>query len=138
MRPVCRLLKALYGHPDSGGIWERHCDQHLRDIGFAEVPSWRSVYYHEELRVLLVVYVDDFKMAGPLEGITEAWQLIRLKLRVEDPTPFGLFLGCRHEMGEVKLGPQRTDRANHDLQCRVISSGQCRVVSFFVAAGYAS
>ena len=33
------------------------------------------------------------------------WRLIRLKLRVGDPTPFGLFLGCRHEMGEVRLGP---------------------------------
>ena len=62
INPVCRLLKALYGHPDSGGIWEQHCDQHLRDIGFVEVPSWRSVYYHKDLRVLLVVYVDDFKM----------------------------------------------------------------------------
>ena len=69
------------------------------------MPSWRSVYYHEELRVLLVVYVDDFKMAGPPEGIAEAWELIRQKLRVEDPTPFGLFLGCRHEMGETRLSP---------------------------------
>ena len=43
-------------------------------------------------------------MAGPPEGIAEAWRLIRLKLRVDDPTPFGLLLGCRHEMGEVKLG----------------------------------
>ena len=63
------------------------------------------MYYRDALRVLLVVYVDDFKTAGPLEGIAEAWRLIRLKLRVEDPVLFGLFLGCRHEMGEVKLGP---------------------------------
>ena len=43
VNPVCRLLKALYGHPDSGGIWEQHCDKHLVDIGFVETPSWRSV-----------------------------------------------------------------------------------------------
>ena len=24
-RPVCRLLRALYGHPDSGTMWEKHC-----------------------------------------------------------------------------------------------------------------
>ena len=23
-RPVCRLLKALYGHPEAGAHWERH------------------------------------------------------------------------------------------------------------------
>ena len=37
-------------------------------------------------------------------GVAEVWRRIRLKLRVEDPTPLGLFLGCRHEMHEVKLG----------------------------------
>ena len=63
-RPVCRLLRALYGHPDSGGLWERHCDSHLRSIGFREIDPWRSVYFHDKLKVLLVVYVDDFKMAG--------------------------------------------------------------------------
>ena len=24
-RPVCRLVKALYGHPDAGAMWEQHC-----------------------------------------------------------------------------------------------------------------
>ena len=24
--PVCPLRLALYGHPDSGGFWERHCE----------------------------------------------------------------------------------------------------------------
>ena len=103
-QPVCKLLKALYGHPDSGGIWEQHCDSHLRKVGFVEIPSWRSVYFHDKLSVLLVVYVDDFKMAGPKNGIEEAWRLIREKIKVEDPTPYGLFLGCKHEIGEVTLG----------------------------------
>ena len=84
-QPVCRLLKALYGHPDSGGIWELHCDSHLKKIGFVEVPSWRSVYFHDKLKVLLVVYVDDFKMAGPKPGIAEAWRLIREKIQGRGP-----------------------------------------------------
>jgi hypothetical protein len=33
-RPVCRLRLALYGHPDSGGHWERHCEAHLKSVGF--------------------------------------------------------------------------------------------------------
>ena len=67
------------------------------------------MYFHDELRVLLVVYVDDFKMAGPKTGLSEAWRRIRLKIKVEDPTPYGFFLGCRHEIGEIrsrKSGPK--------------------------------
>eukprot|EP00975_Prorocentrum_lima_P010056 2143751-Prorocentrum_lima.AAC.1 len=29
-KPVCPLRLALYGHPDSGGCWERHCETHLK------------------------------------------------------------------------------------------------------------
>ena len=28
-KPVCRLLKALYGHPDAGTYWEEHCHKHI-------------------------------------------------------------------------------------------------------------
>ena len=31
--PVCPLVLALYGHPDSGGYWERHCEAHLAEAG---------------------------------------------------------------------------------------------------------
>ena len=25
--PVCPLVLSLYGHPDSGGYWDKHCDE---------------------------------------------------------------------------------------------------------------
>ena len=28
--PVVKLLRALYGHPDSGTMWEQHCDTHVK------------------------------------------------------------------------------------------------------------
>ena len=31
--PVCPLIFSLYGHPDAGGYWERHCAQQLLDGG---------------------------------------------------------------------------------------------------------
>ena len=37
--PVCILKLALYGHPDAGGYWERHCEEHLTSIGFVPVPD---------------------------------------------------------------------------------------------------
>ena len=37
--PVCILRLALYGHPDAGGYWERHCEEHLTSVGFVPVPD---------------------------------------------------------------------------------------------------
>ena len=76
-RPVCRLKLALYGHPDSGGHWERHCEQHLRSVGFVPVREWRSVFWREQERSLLVVYVDDFKLGGPSSFLPGVWKPLR-------------------------------------------------------------
>ena len=62
---VC-LVKALHGHPDSGTFWEERCDESVRAMGFQPLgEEWLSVYTHPELQLVLVVYVGDFKMAGP-------------------------------------------------------------------------
>ena len=70
-RPVVKLRIALYGHPDSGGLWEIHCETQLLAVGFImpDPEGWPSVFYHHELRLLMVVYVDDFKMSGPKESM---------------------------------------------------------------------
>ena len=48
-RPCCRLKKALYGHPDSGTMWEDHCHKQLLSVGFTPLPeSWQSCYYHPD------------------------------------------------------------------------------------------
>ena len=33
-KPVVPLLRALYRHPDSGTMWETHCDKHVASVGF--------------------------------------------------------------------------------------------------------
>ena len=62
-RPVIPLRKALHGHPDAGTFWEQDCDESVRAVGFEPIgEEWPSVYIHEKLQPVLVVYVDDFKM----------------------------------------------------------------------------
>ena len=62
-RPVVRLFKALYGHPDSGTMWEQHCDRKVRELDFVPVgEEWPSMYFHKKLQLLLVIYVDDLKL----------------------------------------------------------------------------
>ena len=96
--PVVRLTLALYGHPDSGGFWELHCEKMLGGVGFQLVfpAAWPSVFFHPQLRLLLAVYVDDFKMAGPKANMQKGWELISSKIDMDSPSPIGRYLGCEH------------------------------------------
>ena len=63
---MVRLDKALYGHPDSGTMWEQHCDKKVQEISFNPLErKWPSMYFHDELKLLLVIYVDDLSLLGP-------------------------------------------------------------------------
>ena len=103
-RPSVRLRKALYGHPDAGTCWERYCDRCVLSQGFEPIPDWPSCYFHPKYKLFLMVYVDDFKLAGPEEHLEKGWDLIRRSgLIIEKPTGPGLFLGCVHERFERKV-----------------------------------
>ena len=107
--PVVPLVKALYGHPDAGGYWEKHCNDHLAKVGFVPVENWPSMFWHQDLSLLLMVYVDDFKMAGPKASLVKGWKLIREGLDVDDPAPVDRCLGCHHSVcdGQVNGKPVR-------------------------------
>ena len=119
---VCPLILALYGHPDAGGYWEKHCEERLLRVGFKNVSDWRSVYWHPVLKLLLAVYVDDFKMSGPVASLPKGWDLIKKGIRTDVPAAAGKYLGCEHRSYE-KLIPAGTNpllfddgKADHTLQ----------------------
>lgn len=95
-QPVVHLVKALYRHPDSGTYWEKHCDAALRKQDFLPIPNWASCYYHADLDLFLVVYVDDFKLIGPAKNLAEGRKKIGLDPKLDAPTKLGLFLRCIH------------------------------------------
>ena len=72
--PVVRLVRALYGHPDSGGYWEQKCSDGLKKCGFERIDeAYNSLWYNKKRDCLLMVYVDDFKMAGTLANMKKCW-----------------------------------------------------------------
>ena len=68
-------------------------------MGFGE--EWPSVYTHPELQLVLVVYVDDFKMAGPKNNLKKGWEWLRENLIIEPETGLDLYLGCNQSKGTV-------------------------------------
>ena len=57
-RPMCQLIKALYGHPESGAHWENHLTKAVRLLGGEPIWNFPSNFWFEDRRLLLTVYVD--------------------------------------------------------------------------------
>ena len=112
------MIRALYGHPQSGGWWELHADRKAQDKGYVPIPNWRGCYWHPTKSIFLIIYVDDFKMAGPDKELEAAWKELRSEIDMDDPTPFGLFLGCKHTIHELhpKGAPRPVKMMEYDVQ----------------------
>eukprot|EP00973_Karenia_brevis_P014649 1998479-Karenia_brevis.AAC.1 len=74
---MCRLVKALYGHPESGGHWEKHLTKALLKCGGVPVQNHPSSFWFAQKRILLTVYVDDLLMSGPSGCHDALWAEIR-------------------------------------------------------------
>ena len=94
--PVVPLRLALYGHPDAGSCWEKHCNTQLAKLGFQPIPNWPGCFSHPKWSTVLVVYVDDFKMAAPVRGLKSSWAAIAKVVNMGEPAPTGRYLGCDH------------------------------------------
>ena len=114
--PVC-ILK---------GCWERHCEEHLTSVGFVPVPDWRSTYWHPELKLLLVVGVDNFEMAGPSANFAKGWSLIRHKIKTDEPHAVTKCSGCEHLVHDTSVGGVSVKQMEYNMlpffeQCVIVT-----------------
>lgn len=96
-RPCCKLIQALYGHPDSGTFWEKHADKAIllhpsRNRLIPGIVRWR---------------LPDVRAGGNMNMM---WERIGKVIQIEDPGPMGLYLGCIHEEGSMRTEDGRTVR----------------------------
>ncbi|MFM7983229.1 MAG: hypothetical protein ACKPKO_28305, partial [Candidatus Fonsibacter sp.] len=57
---------------------------HIKSVGFVPIgPECPSCYYNAKMTLMLSVYVDDFKLAGPKSNIIEGWKRLREGLHIE-------------------------------------------------------
>ena len=54
--PVCVLDKALYGHPESGAIWDKFLSSHLKLGGWHKVEGHPSLYFSPKTKAVSVSY----------------------------------------------------------------------------------
>jgi len=134
-QPMVPLVLALYGHPDSGGIWENHLNSRIGKEGWKQIlpDIWQSIFYHAEYNCMLVVYVDDFKLAGPTENMDKAWASTKRAVNIGDPEPYDRYFGCQHvEFNNVTL-PRKPHPFAHvfDSQAAAAARTQHRTNDFW-------
>ena len=94
---MCRLVRALYGHPESGAHWERHLEAAVKKIGGEKVPDHPSSFWFNRAKLLMTVYVDDILLAGPKGSHDQVWSSLRKEgIKIEDPENLSRFLGRTH------------------------------------------
>ena len=112
VRPVVLLVKALYGHPDAGGLWEQHLKSILKTIKGTEVPEYPGNYYFPDSKLLLSTYVDDLTLAGPADQHAAFWERLTAAVDVEPPEPIYRILGRNHIYASLEVEPNATTTVN--------------------------
>ena len=79
------LIRALYGHPDAGGLWEAHLKKLLKQEGK------KSQSFLETFSLKLSTYVDDLTLSGPTDAHEAFWAKLTKMINVEPPSRS---LGC--------------------------------------------
>ena len=55
------------------------------------------------MSLLLTIYVDDFKLAGPTQNLQKGWSLLRMRLDIGEESDTGMYLGCNIIKKELAL-----------------------------------
>ena len=95
-RPVCRLVRALYGHPEAGGHWERHLAKIVVQLGGVVVPNHPSCFWFGDLRLFLIIYVDDLLLAGPTSSHAPFWEKLGKQVNLDPFENLDRYLGRHH------------------------------------------
>ena len=58
------LVRALYGHPESGALWDAHLGAILIDLGWTKMVVHPGLWLHKKTGAVMAVYVDDLLLAA--------------------------------------------------------------------------
>ncbi len=72
-------------------------------LGFVRIAEeWKSLYWHPQKRAVLLVYVDDIKLAARREHLDELWKGLRSLIEMDEENEDARSLGCDHENFEAR------------------------------------
>jgi len=111
---ICLLNKSLYGSKQGGRQWNKQLHEGLTQLNFTRTYSDTSlyVYHHEDIKIIMPVFVSDMTLASKLEPALENFITELAKhFKLHDLGPTDQLLG-------IKI--------DHDHSLRSISQSQCQ------------
>jgi hypothetical protein len=106
--PVVILEKSLYGHPESGPMWDKRMQGCMKACGFLPLEGSPGFFYNVAEGVEMTVYVDDFTLIAPPCQEARIWAMLDKHITFKDPAePLSRYLGVYHHLSEEKDGTVR-------------------------------
>ena len=102
------LLKALYGHPKAGQLWNNKFVTFMNEEGFIQSVRDKCFFYKLQRLVLVVLYVDDLLVAARhMSDLNKFWSKLERKFKIRSMGEPKFFLGMEvsylQEQGLVSL-----------------------------------
>ena len=95
---LCRLRLALYGHPDSEALLDKHLSAILNRLGWLRQEIHPGLLLHMATGAILTVYVDDLMMAAGLRDEGSLWGSLEKVVEFgEQSFSINKFLGNIHD-----------------------------------------
>jgi hypothetical protein len=102
VRPHCRLLRALYGHPEAGALWEKTLLEIMVSEGWSALPGHGGVFVHQLTKSIMIVYVDDMLLLATVKDSRIHWRNLERKIDYTDPEQeLSRYLGARYSLTPV-------------------------------------
>ena len=102
-KPVVELILSLYGHPESGALWDKHLKKALVELGYVAVDNNPGVWFHKPTKAILIVYVDDLLLVACPKVDDKLWEELGNKIDFQDPqAPINRYLGTYHDVNTIE------------------------------------
>ena len=109
-RPAVLQRSALYGHPESGPVWDNVLSTALVAANWTKVPEWPWIWRHAGWS-LLFAYVDELFLACKRGMAAIHWKALDKAIEFKDaPEPIGQFIGAQYKLDEYDIKNRNATR----------------------------
>ena len=97
--PIVRLLVSLYGHQESGPLWDKKKSKAMICCGWKELESCPDSWFHSGHDATMDIYVDDFVLNAAEKAEAKIWKDLEKHLDFGDAAePIARHLGAYYSV----------------------------------------
>lgn len=116
--PVVPLHRALYGHPESPGLWEKYFARKAHRCHWTPLERHPGTFVHGPSGAMMVTYVDDILLLSPSTLTEQLWAELEdgddgVLFKEAKPQQVSKYLGVHHVLRKEGTGGKDTSCTFH-------------------------